>query len=101
MNQPRHDQIAFRQQINKLPGHHRQLLARRQGVSDTTLKLLLRAEGMDLLLAAEQVEETVEYIGLLPDNEPEATQVYVEQRTITKLYFPVAGYRSLPALGFN
>ena len=100
MSKPRQDQIAFRQQINKLPGHHRQLLAVRQGVSDITLKLLLRAEGMDLLLAAEQVEETVEYVGLLPE-EPEDTQVYVEQRTMTKLYFPVAGYRSLPAIGFN
>lgn len=76
---------------NELPGHHRKLLARRQGISDTVLKLLQRAAGLDLLLANEQVEERVEYVDFMEDENGQA--LYFREVTATKLYFPVPGYR--------
>lgn len=94
--QPRQDQIIATQPVNELTGIERQHFARRQGVSDTLLKLLSRAEGLDLLLAAEQVEETVEFIGALPD-EPDVSQLFLRRVTTKRLYYPVPGYRS-PAL---
>lgn len=75
--------------VNAMSPQHKRLYAQRQGVSDTTIKLLLRAEGMDLLLAAEQVETdtTVEEV---PCDDGSVFSIRIVKQV--GLFFPVAGY---------
>lgn len=84
---------SMRFKKNSLPGHHQRLLNQRMGVSDTTLKLLLRAEGLDLLLASEQVR-IVEHEEAVPL--PDGSSFTIIQEEIVQLYFPVPGYRGNP-----
>ncbi|WYW04320.1 hypothetical protein Kurepalu1_00018 [Pseudomonas phage vB_PpuP-Kurepalu-1] len=70
---------------NKLDRQDRANLERRMGISDTVLKLLGRAKGLDLLLAEEQVRRDVHI-------EDIGGGFTLKHETLANLYYPVAGY---------
>lgn len=70
---------------SKLHQEARRHLAIREGVHDNVVKLLHRADGLDLLLADEQVHHDVQ-------REDLGNGLVIEHKILAFLHYPVAGY---------